>query len=113
MSSGLGGGLLKHCPLPHAGEAVFARCLSSLKDERVQASKKLQGPQKTQFNGDRKSFLEDIRKVGLSLAVAVCPLEGGGGGEENLLRPRGGGGLSPAGPGTCAALGKASRRLLC
>ncbi|KAL4667990.1 hypothetical protein H8959_006679 [Pygathrix nigripes] len=45
------------------GEAVFARCLSSLKDERIQASKKLKGPQKFQFDGDKKSFLEDIRKA--------------------------------------------------
>lgn len=57
--------------------------MSSLKDERIQASKQLKGPQKTQFNGDKTSFLEDIRKVGLSLAVAiVCPLEGGAGGKE-------------------------------
>lgn len=42
---------------------MFARCLSSLKDERVQASKVLGGPRVTQFRGDRKAFLEDIRKV--------------------------------------------------
>lgn len=45
------------------GEAVFARCLSSLKNERVQASKLLEGPKMTQFRGDKKAFLEDIRKV--------------------------------------------------
>lgn len=50
-------------PVTLIGEAVFARCLSSLKDERVQASKKLKGPQKIQFSGDKKSFLEDIRKA--------------------------------------------------
>nr|XP_045243503.1 6-phosphogluconate dehydrogenase, decarboxylating isoform X2 [Macaca fascicularis] len=49
-------------PVTLIGEAVFARCLSSLKDERIQASKKLKGPQKFQFDGDKKSFLEDIRK---------------------------------------------------
>lgn len=43
---------------------MFARCLSSLKDERVEASKKLKGPQKTSFEGDKKAFLEDVRKVG-------------------------------------------------
>uniref|UniRef100_A0A672RZZ4 6-phosphogluconate dehydrogenase, decarboxylating n=1 Tax=Sinocyclocheilus grahami TaxID=75366 RepID=A0A672RZZ4_SINGR len=32
-------------PVTLIGEAVFARCLSSLKDERVQASKSLTGPQ--------------------------------------------------------------------
>uniref|UniRef100_A0A2I2YKS1 6-phosphogluconate dehydrogenase, decarboxylating n=1 Tax=Gorilla gorilla gorilla TaxID=9595 RepID=A0A2I2YKS1_GORGO len=33
-------------PVTLIGEAVFARCLSSLKDGRIQASKKLKGPQK-------------------------------------------------------------------
>ncbi len=46
------------------GEAVFARCLSSLKDERVQASKSLTGPQGVKFTGNKAQFLEDIRKVG-------------------------------------------------
>jgi len=50
-------------PVTLIGEAVFARCLSSLKDERIQASKKLKGPQKIQFEGDKKAFLEDIRKA--------------------------------------------------
>lgn len=46
-------------PVTLIGEAVFARCLSALKDERVQASKILKGP-KAQFKGDKKQFLEDI-----------------------------------------------------
>ncbi|XDA81656.1 hypothetical protein R6Z07F_011587 [Ovis aries] len=50
-------------PVTLIGEAVFARCLSSLKDERIQASKKLKGPQNIPFEGDKKSFLEDIRKA--------------------------------------------------
>ncbi|XP_044798912.1 6-phosphogluconate dehydrogenase, decarboxylating isoform X2 [Bubalus kerabau] len=50
-------------PVTLIGEAVFARCLSSLKDERIQASKKLKGPQNVPFEGDKKSFLEDIRKA--------------------------------------------------
>uniref|UniRef100_A0A2K5IF84 6-phosphogluconate dehydrogenase, decarboxylating n=1 Tax=Colobus angolensis palliatus TaxID=336983 RepID=A0A2K5IF84_COLAP len=50
-------------PVTLIGEAVFARCLSSLKNERIQASKKLKGPQKFQFDGDKKSFLEDIWKI--------------------------------------------------
>uniref|UniRef100_A0A2R9BRL5 6-phosphogluconate dehydrogenase, decarboxylating n=1 Tax=Pan paniscus TaxID=9597 RepID=A0A2R9BRL5_PANPA len=52
-------------PVTLIGEAVFARCLSSLKDGRIQASKKLKGPQKFQFDGDKKSFLEDIQNVPL------------------------------------------------
>lgn len=57
--------LSNYLPFPNIpqGEAVFARCLSSLKDERVQASKVLDGPKMTQFSGNKKAFLEDIRKV--------------------------------------------------
>lgn len=46
-----------------SGEAVFARCLSSLKDERVEASRSLSGPQGVVFSGDKAAFLEAIRKV--------------------------------------------------
>jgi 6-phosphogluconate dehydrogenase len=47
-------------PLTLIGEAVFARCLSALKDERVEASKQLTGPTPS-FDGDKKAFLNDIR----------------------------------------------------
>lgn len=50
-------------PLFIQGEAVFARCLSSLKDERVAASKQITGPATTKYSGDKKAFIEDIRKV--------------------------------------------------
>ncbi len=49
-------------PLTLIGEAVFARCLSALKDERVAASEKLRGPKRT-FKGDRAKFVEDIRQA--------------------------------------------------
>ena len=49
-------------PLTLIGEAVFARCLSALKDERVPASKVLKGP-KAKFRGDKKKFIEDLRKA--------------------------------------------------
>jgi 6-phosphogluconate dehydrogenase len=49
-------------PLTLIGESVFARCLSSLKEERVEASKVLVGPQPS-FHADRKMFLEDIRNA--------------------------------------------------
>ena len=49
-------------PLTLIGEAVFARCLSAAKDERVAASKKLKGPRVT-FRGDREAFVEDIRRA--------------------------------------------------
>ena len=49
-------------PLTLIGEAVFARCLSAMKDERVAASKVFE---KTPivFNGDKKSFINDIKKA--------------------------------------------------
>lgn len=47
-------------PLTLIGEAVFARCLSSQKDERVAASKVLNGP-KISFKGDKKQFINDLR----------------------------------------------------
>ncbi|KAJ1528425.1 hypothetical protein ONE63_006837 [Megalurothrips usitatus] len=50
-------------PVTLIGESVFARCLSSLTDERSQASKVLKGPQNTQFTGDKKQFLEHIRQA--------------------------------------------------
>ncbi|MDR0815597.1 MAG: decarboxylating NADP(+)-dependent phosphogluconate dehydrogenase, partial [Bacteroidales bacterium] len=49
-------------PLTLIGEAVFARCLSAQKDERVAAAKILQGP-KPAFKGDKKAFIEDLRKA--------------------------------------------------
>lgn len=49
-------------PLTLIGEAVFARCLSSMKDERVSASQLLAGPW-PQFTGDRDAFIEDIRQA--------------------------------------------------
>ncbi len=50
-------------PVTLIGEAVFARCLSAIKDERVRASKLLTGPEKTQSKNDRKSFIEDVRRA--------------------------------------------------
>ena len=50
-------------PVTLIGESVFARCLSALKDERVAASKVLQGPAKTKTVADRKEFIEDVRRA--------------------------------------------------
>jgi 6-phosphogluconate dehydrogenase len=49
-------------PLTLIGEAVFARCLSALKDERVAASKVLRGPTPV-FKGDKKAFIDDLRRA--------------------------------------------------
>ena len=50
-------------PLTLISESVYARCLSALKEERVEASKILEGPKPAVFEGDRKSLLEDLRKA--------------------------------------------------
>ena len=55
-------------PLTLIGEAVFARCLSSQKEERVAASKILAGPV-PEFKGDRRGFLEDLRKALLAAKI--------------------------------------------
>ncbi len=50
-------------PVTLIGESVFARCLSALKDERVQASKVLQGPAEKVSVGDRAEFIELVRRA--------------------------------------------------
>ena len=49
-------------PLTLISEAVYARCLSAIKEERVAASKVLRGPN-VAFNGDRQAFLADLEKA--------------------------------------------------
>jgi len=56
-------------PSPTIAEAVFARCLSALKDERVAASTILTGPEK-EFTGDREAFIEDLRQA--LFASKIC-----------------------------------------
>ncbi|MDF3014359.1 MAG: hypothetical protein K0Q78_2563 [Cellvibrio sp.] len=49
-------------PLTLISEAVFARCLSSQKAERVQAAEVISGP-KVNFTGDKKAFIDDLRNA--------------------------------------------------
>jgi 6-phosphogluconate dehydrogenase len=49
-------------PLTLIGESVFSRCLSAQKDERVEASKILGGPE-ISFTGNRVEFIEDLRQA--------------------------------------------------
>jgi 6-phosphogluconate dehydrogenase len=49
-------------PVTLIGEAVFARCLSAMKEDRVEASKILAGPGYA-FDGDRKALIEDARQA--------------------------------------------------
>ena len=50
-------------PVTLIGESVFARCLSALKDERVAASKILEGPAAKASVVDRAAFIEDVRRA--------------------------------------------------
>jgi 6-phosphogluconate dehydrogenase len=50
-------------PVTLIGEAVFARCLSALKDERVAASKILSGPATMPAVGNRAEFIENVRRA--------------------------------------------------
>jgi 6-phosphogluconate dehydrogenase len=50
-------------PVTLIGESVFARCLSALKEERVAASKILEGPPAKAAIGDRATFIEDVRRA--------------------------------------------------
>ena len=51
-------------PLTLVGEAVFARCLSSVKEERTRASKVLEfvGRQE-KFEGNKEQFLDDLEQA--------------------------------------------------
>ncbi|MFO7897735.1 MAG: NADP-dependent phosphogluconate dehydrogenase [Planctomycetota bacterium] len=49
-------------PAPTIAEAVFARCISAIKAERVEASKQLSGPEPA-FEGDRGEMVEAIHQA--------------------------------------------------
>jgi 6-phosphogluconate dehydrogenase len=54
-------GLDNGAPVTLIAEAVFARLISSLKEERVMASAVLAGPTDAKFSGDVRQTVEDIR----------------------------------------------------
>ena len=49
-------------PITLISEAVFGRCLSAAKAERVRASRIFSGPRPS-FTGDKKAFLDDLNKA--------------------------------------------------
>ncbi|XP_014366227.1 6-phosphogluconate dehydrogenase, decarboxylating [Papilio machaon] len=49
-------------PVTLIGEAVFARCLSALKDERIKSSKTL-SKSVVKFDGNKAEFIENLRKA--------------------------------------------------
>jgi 6-phosphogluconate dehydrogenase len=50
-------------PVTLIGESVFARCLSAIKEERVEASKILEGPLGQAATADRADFIENVRRA--------------------------------------------------
>ncbi|MCX7005789.1 MAG: decarboxylating NADP(+)-dependent phosphogluconate dehydrogenase [Kiritimatiellaeota bacterium] len=62
-------------PLTLIGEAVFARCLSAIKDERVAASQILPGPKVAPFTGNKAAFLKNL-KLALYASKVVSYAQG-------------------------------------
>ncbi len=58
----VGAALDEGMPLTLIGEAVFARCLSAIKDERVAAATSFR-PALSSFNGDVAAFVDDLRQA--------------------------------------------------
>ncbi len=56
-------------PAQTIAEAVFARMISAIKDERVAAARVLPGPE-NKFNGDRNAFIEKLRQA--LFASKIC-----------------------------------------
>lgn len=50
-------------PVTLIGEAVFARCLSSLKAERGRANKVLDGPKIETFSGNKQEFIDNLEQA--------------------------------------------------
>lgn len=61
-------------PLTLISEAVYARCLSAIKTERVKASKVLTGPTVT-YEGDRQAFIEQLKNA-LYMAKIISYAQG-------------------------------------
>ncbi len=55
-------------PVTLIGEAVFSRCLSALKAERVEASGLIRGPG-VKFSGDTKEFIDDLEQALLASKI--------------------------------------------
>ncbi len=55
-------------PVTLIAEAVYARCLSAIKEDRVAASKVLTGPNR-RFTGGKKAFVEHVRQALLASKI--------------------------------------------
>lgn len=54
-----------------SAEAVFARCLSAMQGERIEASKQIKGPATTKYTGDKKEFINDIKYVSYCVVKTI------------------------------------------
>lgn len=50
-------------PAPTVAEAVFARCLSAIKEERTAAAKVIHDDSTTPYQGDRQAFIDAVRQA--------------------------------------------------
>jgi 6-phosphogluconate dehydrogenase len=57
-------------PLSIITESVFSRFISAMKQERVEASRILKGPEASTFSGDRQPFIEAVRRA--LFASKIC-----------------------------------------
>lgn len=55
-------------PVTLIGEAVFSRCLSALKDERVEAARLMKGPETT-FQGNKEELIDDLEQALLASKI--------------------------------------------
>jgi 6-phosphogluconate dehydrogenase len=55
-------------PLTLIAEAVFARCISAQKEQRVEAAQHISGPE-LEFTGDKTAFIEDLRQALLASKI--------------------------------------------
>jgi 6-phosphogluconate dehydrogenase len=56
--------------IPQIAEAVFARCLSAIKDERMAASAVLKGPRNPTFKGNKANFVKQLQSA--VYAAKIC-----------------------------------------
>ena len=79
-------------PVTLIGEAVFARCLSSLKEERGRAANSLDGP-KPDFSGSKEEFIDNLEQaLYASKIISYCQgfmlIQNVGGRENMTMSPR-------------------------
>jgi 6-phosphogluconate dehydrogenase len=62
-------------PIPSVAQAVFARNLSAMKDERIEASNNIEGPKKIFDGKDENHFIEEIERAVYASKI-ICYTQG-------------------------------------